>query len=161
MKRSLLFLGLAGLLLSAFTLFPSPSTEATAKPEATSLTWHTSWEKAAAESKKTGKPILMDFTGSDWCGWCIKLKKEVFNTPTFSSWANSKVVLLELDFPRSKQLDAATKKQNDRLAKKYNVQGFPTIVFADHTGKVISTYGYDAGGPANWTRKAEAGWKKS
>ncbi len=122
--------------------------------------WNTSWDAAAKESKATGKPILMDFTGSDWCGWCIKLKKEVFDTPAFKTWAAKKVVLLELDFPRKTELDAKTKAQNEQLAKKYGVQGFPTIVFADSKGKMLGQYGYDEGGPSVWTKKAETFLKK-
>lgn len=160
MKRTILLIAIAAFLLGGAILQPSVDETATAAEGWGNSGWHTSWEQAAAESKKTGKPILMDFTGSDWCGWCIKLKKEVFDTAKFKSWASQKVVLLELDFPQKKKLDKATRAQNERLAKKYNVQGFPTIVFADHTGKMISTYGYDQGGPDNWTRKAEAGWKK-
>ena len=122
--------------------------------------WHTSWKDAAAESKKTGKPILADFTGSDWCGWCIKLKKEVFSTPEFQAWAAKKVVLLEVDFPRKTQLDAKTKTQNDGLAQKYGIQGFPTIVFANAKGEQLGTAGYEEGGPANWTKLAEQQMKK-
>ena len=119
-------------------------------------TWLTSWDAAAKESKKTGKPILMDFTGSNWCGWCIKLKKEVFDTPEFKAWAAKRVVLLGLDFPQGIEQPAALKKQNEELSKKYNVEGFPTIIFADATGKQLGQYGYDQGGPAVWTKKAEA-----
>ena len=60
------------------------------------LVWNTDIVKATAESKKSKKPILLFFTGSDWCGWCIKLQKEVFTTDTFKKWAKENVVLLEL-----------------------------------------------------------------
>lgn len=122
--------------------------------------WHTDWNKAAAESKSTGKPILMDFTGSDWCGWCIKLKEEVFNTPEFKKWAASKVVLMEVDFPRGKKQSEATKKANMALAEKYGIEGYPTIVFANAKGDELGRYGYDKGGPAVWTKKAETLMKK-
>lgn len=160
MKRTILIIAIAAFLVGGAILKPTTSDTATAAEGWSNSDWYTSWDQAAAESKKTGKPILMDFTGSDWCGWCIKLKKEVFDTAEFRNWASQKVVLLEIDFPQKKKLDKTTKAQNERLAKKYDVQGFPTIVFADHTGKAISRYGYDRGGPVNWTRKAEAGWKK-
>ena len=122
--------------------------------------WLTSWDEAARQSKTTGKPILMNFTGSDWCGWCIKLKKEVFTTPEFQAWAAKKVVLLEVDFPRKTQLNAKTKTQNDGLAQKYGIQGFPTIVFANAKGEQLGTAGYEEGGPANWTKLAEQQMKK-
>ncbi len=124
------------------------------------LKWHTKYEDALAEAKKTKKVILADFTGSDWCGWCIKLKKEVFNTPEFEKWAKANVVLLELDFPQKKKQPAAIEKQNEKLAEKYKIEGFPTILFMDATGKEVARYGYDSGGPANWTKKAEAMIKK-
>jgi thioredoxin-related protein len=127
---------------------------AAAIASADGLKWHTKWATAAAESKKTGRPILADFTGSDWCGWCIRLHKEVFDMPEFAAWANKNVVLLELDYPMKKAQDAATKKQNESLAQKYKIQGYPTILFLTADGKVIGEYGYDSGGPAVWTKKA-------
>ncbi|RYG42475.1 thioredoxin family protein [bacterium] len=117
--------------------------------------WLTNYDQALKLSKKTGKPILVDFTGSDWCGWCIRLDKEVFSTPEFKAWAKKKVILLSLDFPDAKPQSAALKKQNDSLARKYQVQGYPTILFLDAKGKKIGSYGYDEGGPKVWTKKAE------
>ncbi len=122
--------------------------------------WLTSWDEAARKSKTTGKPILMNFTGSDWCGWCIKLKKEVFSTPEFQSWAAKKVVLLEVDFPRRTELDAKTLEQNKKLAEKFGIQGYPTIVFANAKGEQLGTSGYQEGGPAAWTKSAEQQMKK-
>lgn len=118
--------------------------------------WSTSWADAVAQSKKTGKPILADFTGSDWCGWCIKLDKEVFSTPAFKAWAKKSVILLTLDFPAKKPQSKALKAQNAGLQQKYNIQGYPTILFLDAKGKKLGEYGYDEGGPANWTKKADA-----
>ncbi len=122
-------------------------------------TWHTDWDEAAKESRQKSRPILINFTGSDWCGWCIKLKDEVFITPTFKEWAAKSVVLLEIDFPRRTQLSAKQKAHNDQLAQKYGIRGFPTIVFADSKGGVLGQYGYDAGGPANWIKNAETHMK--
>lgn len=117
--------------------------------------WTTSWDEAAKISKRTGKPILMDFTGSDWCGWCKRLKKEVFDTAEFQKWADKNVVLLELDYPRGAQQPEAVKKQNSMLAEKYQIEGYPTILFVNHKGEQLGQYGYDAGGPSVWTKKAE------
>jgi protein disulfide-isomerase len=119
------------------------------------LKWETDANKAMAESKKTGKPILADFTGSDWCGWCIRLHKEVFDTPAFAKWASKNVILLELDYPQSKPQPAAIKKQNAGLAQKYKIEGYPTILFLNASGKVLGQYGYDEGGPAKWIPNAE------
>lgn len=89
--------------------------------------WLVDINEAYEVSKKTGKPILANFTGTDWCGWCIKLKREVFDTPAFKAWAEKNVVLIELDFPRRFQLPENIKQQNYNLAKAFNVTGYPTI----------------------------------
>lgn len=127
---------------------------------ASAAPWLTSYEEAVRESQRTGKPILMDFTGSDWCIWCKRLKAEVFDTPEFEAWAARKVVLLELDFPRSGDQSDALKKQNAELQEKYNIQGFPSILFVNSKGEVQGEYGYDAGGPSVWTKNADAKLKK-
>lgn len=118
--------------------------------------WYTDWDKASAASKKSGKPILVDFTGSDWCHWCIKLKEEVFDTSAFQTWAKENVVLLEIDFPRGTPQSKDIKAKNTALAKKYQVQGFPTVIFANADGDTLGRYGYDKGGPSNWTKKASS-----
>ncbi|MBX3171635.1 MAG: thioredoxin family protein [Candidatus Eremiobacteraeota bacterium] len=122
--------------------------------------WLTSYKEAVAQSKASGKPILMDFTGSDWCGWCKKLKAEVFETNEFKQWAASNVVLLELDFPRRTSQSPAMKQQNQELAQKFGVRGYPTIIFATHSGQVLGQYGYDEGGPAVWTKNASTYLKR-
>lgn len=122
------------------------------------LTWLTSMDKAMEISTKEKKPIMLFFTGSDWCGWCMRLQKEVFFKPEFAKWAKENVVLVELDFPRKKQLDPALQQQNYGLQNALRVQGYPTIWFitaekkAD--GKVnlsqLGSTGYVAGGPEAW-----------
>jgi thioredoxin-related protein len=112
--------------------------------------WHIKYDDAIAAAKKSGRPILADFTGSDWCGWCIKLKDEVFSTKEFKEWAAENVVLLELDFPRKKAQDAAIKAKNQELAKAHGVQGYPTILILNAEGKKIGELGYKAGGPKAW-----------
>jgi len=117
--------------------------------------WETSYDQAIAAAKKTGKLILADFNGSDWCGWCIKLRNEVFDKRQFKAWASKNVVLLDLDFPRRKRQSAELKAQNEKLMKKYGVQGFPTILFLDAEGKVVGRSGYKQGGPEVWCRDAQ------
>ena len=97
----------------------------------------------------------MDFTGSDWCGWCVRLEKEVFSQPEFKDYASKNLVLLELDFPRRKELSAEMMEQNQRLAMKYQIQGFPTIVVLDSSGKEIAQLGYVRGGPAAFIAELE------
>ena len=108
--------------------------------------WETDWEKAKATAAKDGKDILMDFTGSDWCGWCIKLNKEVFSQAVFAAYADKALVLLELDFPRQKQLSAELKAQNSELQKQFSVTGYPTIYLADAQGRPFARSGYRQGG---------------
>lgn len=169
MRRTLITLGITGLLLATLPALAElaqsrtssqPVAAGTVAKEEAGPAWYTSWDEAMKESQKTGKPILMDFTGSDWCGWCIKLKEEVFSTAEFKTWAEKNVVLLEVDFPRANPLPEAHAKQNEELAAKYEVQGFPTIVFVDSKGEQLTTLGYEEGGPQNWISMAEAGLAK-
>ncbi len=124
-----------------------------AADEAKGSGWTEKYDDAIAASKKSGLPILADFTGSDWCGWCIKLHKEVFDTQEFKDWAAKNVVLLELDFPQKKAQDAALKAKNKELYDKYKVEGYPTIVILDTTGKKLGELGYEEGGPKVWIAK--------
>jgi protein disulfide-isomerase len=125
------------------------------------LKWHTDMKEAIAVSKSENKPMFLFFTGSDWCGWCIRLQNEVFKTPEFIAWAD-KVVLVELDFPRSKPQDPAIKEQNNQLQQLFAVRGYPTVWFtqegATKDGKTnldqLGSTGYVAGGPSKWLEGA-------
>ena len=135
--------------------------------QAQEQTWHTDVKKAVDISNKTKKPLLLFFTGSDWCGWCIRLQKEVMKTPEFTKWANENVVLVELDFPRSKSLPAATVQQNKDIQQMFQIEGYPTIWFVNgkkNGDKVqfdkLGSTGYMAGGPAAWIANAETIIKK-
>lgn len=92
-----------------------------------SLVWHTSLQKADSLSKLSNKPIFAFFTGSDWCGWCHKLQRDVFAKPEFIAWAKKNVILLELDFPRNKQLSPELTQQNNSLQQAFGISGYPTI----------------------------------
>src|SRR5438874_6929764 len=92
------------------------------------LTWMTDVPKAVEKAKAEKKLVMLDFTGSDWCGWCIKLHKEVFSKPEFAEYAKKNLVLVELDFPHGKKQSDELKKANEQLMSKYQVRGFPTIV---------------------------------
>ena len=117
--------------------------------------WLTNFEEAKAAAKKEQKLIFADFTGSDWCGWCIKLKNEVFSKPEFKEWAAEHVVLLELDYPHNTPQSDELKKQNADLAKEYQIEGYPTVLFLDSKGKKVGQSGYVEGGPAAWIAAAE------
>jgi protein disulfide-isomerase len=110
--------------------------------------WGVDYNAALTTAAKENRKVLLDFTGSDWCGWCIKLKKETFDQPQFKEFADKNLILVELDFPQRKSLPVGVKKQNDMLQEKYSVQGFPTLVLLDPQGKVIrQNSGYIPGGP--------------
>lgn len=109
-------------------------------------TWQTDFEKATSEAKKGKKAILLNFTGSDWCMWCIKLHDEVFSKEAFQEYAQDELVLVEVDFPARKELDEATKRQNYDLQEKYRIEGYPTIILVDEEGKEIARTGYRPGG---------------
>jgi protein disulfide-isomerase len=144
------------IIVVAFLIFSSLSIQAQ------ELKWETDVKKALEVSVKTKKPILLFFTGSDWCGWCIRLQKEVFRTPEFTKWANENVVLVELDFPRTKPLTPELQKQNYELQQVFAVQGYPTVWLVNGTkgddGKVnfdkLGSQGYVAGGPSKWLEGA-------
>jgi thioredoxin-related protein len=91
------------------------------------LDWHTNMMEAQQLSKAGHKPIFAFFTGSDWCGWCMRLQKDVFAKPDFVAWAKKNVILLELDFPRKKQLSPDLAQQNNSLQEALKITGYPTV----------------------------------
>lgn len=117
--------------------------------------WLDSYETAIAQSQQTGKPILADFTGSDWCHWCVKLKQDVFVTDSFQAWANENVILLELDYPKRSPQSADLKQQNQQLASRYGVNSYPTVLLIDGNGQVIGKLGYMKD-PQQWIAAAES-----
>jgi len=108
--------------------------------------WTVSMARAAEEAKASGKMILLDFTGSDWCVWCQKLTKEVFSTPEFLSWADENLVMVFLDFPSSLVLDDKIVQQNQALQQALGVQGYPTILLLDSDLTPLLQTGYREGG---------------
>jgi protein disulfide-isomerase len=130
--------------------------------------WYSDVNQAILKSEETGKPLFLFFTGSDWCGWCIRLQKEVFQTPYFTKWAKENVILVELDFPRQKQLPDQIRQQNQKLQQIFQVQGYPTVHLASPVKQQDGSYqftrlgqtGYAAGGPESWCAAAGAMIKK-
>ncbi len=117
--------------------------------------WETSFEKAKATAQAEKKDILMNFTGSDWCGWCIRLGNEVFQHEKFAAYAAKNLVLLELDFPRGFELDESLQEQNNALQAKYGVEGFPSILLLDSQGRAYAQTGYQPGGPLAYSEHLE------
>jgi protein disulfide-isomerase len=110
--------------------------------------WLTDFNAAKAAAAERKLPILADFSGSDWCGWCIKLDKEVFSQKEFKDFAATNVVLFVADFPRKSSQSVEVKAQNEKLSKEYNIEGFPTVLLLDASGKQLARTGYLPGGPA-------------
>jgi thioredoxin-related protein len=117
------------------------------------LNWKTDLAQAKAAAAESKHFILLDFTGSDWCPWCIRMDKEVFERPAFADFAAKHLVLVKLDFPRSKPQPTAEKVQNEQLAQKFGIQGYPTYVLLDSTGNEVRRQeGYLPGGPVEFIR---------
>jgi len=111
------------------------------------LNWLTDYNAALKQAGNERKLILIDFTGSDWCGWCIRLKGEVFDTREFGAFANANLVLLEVDFPRRKAQSEQQRVNNSVLQNKYRIEGYPTIIIASADGRQVARMGYQPGGP--------------
>lgn len=130
---------------------PSPSSSASELSGPVSeAVWMTNYNAAIAQARQENKMLLMDFTGSDWCSWCIKLDKEIFSTNEFKSYASKNLVLLKLDFPKSKQLPVDEIRQNQLLAQTYQIQGYPTVIVLNSSGAKVGTLGYMRGGPSEF-----------
>ena len=115
--------------------------------------WDDDYDKALAKAKTEKKMVLLDFTGSDWCGWCVKLDKEVFSKTEFKTYAKDNLVLVELDFPRGKQQAKKLKEQNEKLQKEFGIRGFPTIIVLNSEGQKVGQLGYMEGGPTAFIAK--------
>lgn len=108
-----------------------------------SVSWETDFSTARQKAKQENKLILLNFSGSDWCGPCIRMHKEIFESTAFTSYADNSLVLVNADFPRLKknQLSKEQQKKNDKLADKYNAKGiFPITVLLDTEGKVLMSW---------------------
>lgn len=132
------------------------------------LVWHTDIDVALEEATNDNKKLLLFFTGSDWCGWCKKLQREVFLTSDFEAWSKN-VVLVELDFPRGVAQDESIRNQNQYLQSMFKVRGYPMVYFVDaekmSDGKTnlksLGSTGYVRGGAKKWLNVADDILKKT
>lgn len=121
--------------------------------------WQTDYEQALVTAKAARKCVLLDFTGSDWCGPCIQMNKAVFSKATFQNYAKKNLVLVEVDYPRIKKLPEKVVKQNERLKDQYGIEqsGYPTVILLDPDGKILGQLeGYGGEQPADiiaWVEK--------
>lgn len=165
--KRILFISLLHFLVSASLGFAQKattktdaSTSSAAKKEtkAEALEWHTDLMKVYDISKKTKKPVFAFFTGSDWCGWCKKLQADVFAKQEFITWAQKNVILLELDFPRFKQLPPELQQQNQSLQQTFQIAGYPTIwMFNLQKVDTNNKFNIDAIGSLGYPQGAELG----
>ena len=147
MKKWILLAVLTGFCIGCADAQPTATAPGTESGEGI---WLTDFAAASAKAKDENKHMLVDFSGSDWCGWCIKLDKEVFSQKAFRDFADANLVLVLLDFPRAKPQPDAIKTQNNKLMEKYGVQGFPTVLIFNAGGKLIETTGYRPGGAESY-----------
>lgn len=103
--------------------------------------WMTDLEAAKAKAAAENKAVLIDFTGSDWCGWCIRLRQQVLDTPAFEAYAKDKFVLMEVDVPNNPKFDPELRKRNEKLCEQFSVDGFPTIMVITPQGEVVGGFG--------------------
>lgn len=109
--------------------------------------WLDNWQKAQQEAKETGLPILLFMTGSDWCGYCVELKREVFEEKVFQKFADQNLVLMVADFPQSIRQSKSLVEQNEKLKKQFPISGYPTI-FLVKADQVIGRAGSTGGATA-------------
>jgi|SRR5687768_5277763 len=128
---------------------PQPATYASTKAG-----WLVDLDEAYALSAKSGKPILANFTGSDWCGWCKRLDADVFTKPEFQQWAKDNVILLEVDFPRRFQIPQKNRSQNASLQQALGITGYPTIWVLDLTKNATGQYQVNGRGKTGYTPTA-------
>lgn len=141
---------IAGLAVSVKSQTTTSSDEA--------LVWYTNLAEVHEISKSSNKPIFGFFTGSDWCGWCMKLQRDVFAKKEFVDWAKKNVVLLELDFPRRKQLEPSLAQQNSGLQQAFQVRGYPTIwIFTTTKDEATNNFSLTAYGSLGYPQGAEVG----
>jgi len=117
--------------------------------------WSTNLAKAQAQARTEGKAVLINFTGSDWCGWCMKLRKDVFLKPDFAAYAQTNLVLVEIDFPKRKTLPPQVQKTNQLMAQQFQVEGFPTLVLLDSNGTRLRNVNYANGGTRTFLAEVE------
>ena len=117
--------------------------------------WLVNADEALRQARAENKFVLLDFTGSDWCGWCKRLKAEVFSVSTFEDYAHRNLVCVRVDFPRQRALSVQQTEHNQQVARLYGIRGFPTIVLLDSSGKEIGRTGYQPGGAESYIQHLE------
>jgi len=115
-------------------------------PEMKGIRWYTNFQQAANDARQSQKPMLLFFTGSDWCGWCKKIQQEVFSNSDFARSVGGDFIFVEIDFPMNKQLPPDLAQQNAQLKRQFGITGYPTVIILDSQQNIIAETGYRAGG---------------
>ena len=136
--KELLVAGIAGWLLQSTVLAQN---------------WTTDFAKAQVTAKEQDRAVFLFFTGSDWCGWCKKLDREILSTPEFTSFAAENLVLVKIDFPRYAPLPPEQALANQQLSARFSVAGYPSVYIVGKDGKVAGQLGYMEGGPASFIKQ--------
>jgi thioredoxin-related protein len=140
-------------MLVAFIPCSAQESDSAKSPPAETTLWITGPDAALQQSARTRRPLLINFTGSDWCIWCHRVRDEIFVQKHFLDYAASNLVLLEVDSPRQTKLPAPLEKQNNALKEKYAVDSYPTLLLLDADGKELGRLGYMQGGPKTFVRE--------
>jgi len=128
---------------------PVQAADKAAETPAVRRLWLSDLEEGLKQAREEKKAVLVDFTGSDWCGWCIRLKKEVFDQKAFAA-VTKDFVLVELDYPQKKKQDPAVQAKNKAIAEKFSIEGFPTVLLLTAEGEPFAQTGYEEGGPEKY-----------
>ena len=120
------------------------------------LTWHSRLDEALKLAQKDNKPLMLFFTGSDWCIWCKRLVGQILSQPGFMSYAEKELVLVKFDFPRNIPMDTDQKEYNAKIAKEYQIQGFPTIIMLNAKGEKLGQTGYQDLSPEAYVEHLKA-----
>lgn len=121
-----------------------------------SANWLTDLTVVKVKSKEERKPILMNFTGSDWCAGCIRLDREIFSSPVFINYANEHLVLMKIDYPLGVKQEESLVDQNNLLYDSYEIEGLPTIILMDSDGEIYRDTGYGKEEPENFVNRIES-----
>jgi len=119
--------------------------------------WEIAWHRASDRALREGRPVLANFTGSDWCPPCMQLHRDIFATPVFRAWAERRVVLFEVDFPQRIPQAAEVAAQNDALQRRYGINGFPSVLLISAQGVELGRIERrPPGGPEDFVAKVES-----